>query len=150
MFNSLEQSADENFLADELDIPDESSAYMEFLNNEASARGVLSANWDDEDDDLEEETLLETPLDNIEPYQLFRNALLGMYILSSKLSDLFFANRFIELQQQQPQIYEGLTKGLSPDEQNVIKGVVHEAEAKKLAADAMAAAVGGMPVNGHQ
>lgn len=117
--------------ADELDIPDESSAYMEFLNNEASARGVSSTNWDDEDDDLEEETLLETPLDNIEPYQLFRNALL-------------------ELQQQQPQIYEGLTKGLSPDEQNVIKGVVHEAEAKKLAADAMAAAVGVMPVNGHQ
>lgn len=123
---------------------------MEFLNNEASARGVSSTNWDDEDDDLEEETLLETPLDNIEPYQLFRNALLGMYLLSSKVGDLSLTNRFIELQQQQPQIYEGLTKGLSPDEQNVIKGVVHEAEAKKLAADAMAAAVGVMPVNGHQ
>lgn len=53
-----------------------------------------------------------------------------------------------ELQHTQPQIYEGLTKGLNPDEQNIIKGVVHEAEAKKLAADATAAALG-IPVNGR-
>lgn len=31
----------------------------------------------DSDDDLGEESLLETPLDKIEPYQLFRNALLS-------------------------------------------------------------------------
>lgn len=66
--------------ADELDIPDESSAYMEFLNSEAQARGGSGAAYfEDDDEDLEEETLLETPLDNIEPYQLFRNALLGMF-----------------------------------------------------------------------
>lgn len=66
-------------IADELDIPDESSPYMEFLNSEAQARGAsIPANWgEDDDDDLEEETLLETPLDHVEPYQLFRNALLG-------------------------------------------------------------------------
>lgn len=33
----------------------------------------------DSDDELGEESLLETPLDRIEPYQLFRNALLSMY-----------------------------------------------------------------------
>lgn len=67
------------YVADELDIPDESSPYMEFLNSEAQARGTsIPANWgEDDDDDLEEETLLETPLDHVEPYQLFRNALLG-------------------------------------------------------------------------
>ena len=53
---------------------------MEFLNSEAHARGHadLSA-YAEEDDELEEETLLETPLDLIEPYQLFRGALLGTF-----------------------------------------------------------------------
>lgn len=51
---------------------------MEFLNSEAQAHGAsLLNNWGDDDEDLEEETLLETPLDNVEPYQLFRNALIG-------------------------------------------------------------------------
>ncbi len=31
----------------------------------------------DSDDELGEESLLETPLDKVEPYQLFRNALLS-------------------------------------------------------------------------
>lgn len=65
---------------DEADIPDESSAYMDFLNSEAQARGGLglgSAWGADDEDDLEEETLLETPLDHVEPYMLFRSALMG-------------------------------------------------------------------------
>jgi hypothetical protein len=63
-----------------VDVPDESAAYMEFLNTESQARAALDNILDDDDDDegLEEETLLETPLDLIEPYQLFRGALLGM------------------------------------------------------------------------
>lgn len=50
---------------------------MEFLNS-ASNGAVDLAGYDDEEDTLEEETLLETPLDLIEPYQLFRGALLGV------------------------------------------------------------------------
>lgn len=34
---------------------------------------------DDDDDDLDEESLLETPLDKVEPYGLFKNVLLGMF-----------------------------------------------------------------------
>jgi hypothetical protein len=53
---------------------------MEFLNSEAHARGHTDlSGYTDEDDELEEETLLETPLDLIEPYQLFRGALLGTF-----------------------------------------------------------------------
>lgn len=53
---------------------------MEFLNSEAQAHGASLLNtWGEDDEDLEEETLLETPLDNVEPYQLFRNALLGRF-----------------------------------------------------------------------
>ncbi|CAZ80144.1 unnamed protein product [Tuber melanosporum] len=111
---------------DEADIPDESSAYMDFLNSEAQARGGssgLATAWADEEEDLEEETLLETPLDHVEPYMLFRSALM-------------------DLQNTQPHIYEGLTKALSEDDRNVIKGVIMEAEAKSRASEATAAALG--------
>jgi hypothetical protein len=65
---------------DAVDVPDESAAYMEFLNSEAQGRAEFNFDDDDDDDDiLEEETLLETPLDLIEPYQLFRGALLGKH-----------------------------------------------------------------------
>lgn len=54
---------------------------MEFLNNEAQAHASSGFGEfvDDDDDTLEEETLLETPLDNIEPYQLFRDVLMREY-----------------------------------------------------------------------
>lgn len=34
---------------------------------------------DDDDDELEEESLLETPLDKVEPYSMFKEALLRMF-----------------------------------------------------------------------
>lgn len=40
----------------------------------------------------------------------------------------------IGLQQEQPQLYENLAKILSPEEQQVLQSVFHEAEAKALAA----------------
>ncbi|KAI5843637.1 armadillo-type protein [Tricharina praecox] len=107
---------------DEADVPDESAAYMEFLNTEAQARAAIDFTYDEDDDEaLEEETLLETPLDHIEPYQLFRGALLG-------------------IQQVQPQVYEALTKELTADEKSVITSVFHEAEQKKLEQEAQMAA----------
>lgn len=38
---------------------------------------------DDDDDELDEESLLETPLDKVEPYGLFKHVLLSMCVLSS-------------------------------------------------------------------
>jgi hypothetical protein len=37
---------------------------------------------DDDDDELEEESLLETPLDKVEPYTMFKHALLRMVSLA--------------------------------------------------------------------
>jgi importin-7 len=83
---------DETEPDDETDVKDEQSAYLEFLNEEVSkvvsgtnpeTSNILQAqkfqNLDDNDsdDELGEESLLETPLDKIEPYQLFRDALLS-------------------------------------------------------------------------
>lgn len=69
-----EQEANWDNEADEEEIKDESAAYLEFLNEEAQKFGGVD---DDEDDDeLEEESLLETPLDKVEPYAMFKHALL--------------------------------------------------------------------------
>ena len=74
------------------DVKDGSAAYLEFLNEEVSnqdgidtagsLRGTPQAQKfgaanDDEDDELEEESLLETPLDRVEPYQMFKATLLS-------------------------------------------------------------------------
>lgn len=70
-----EQEADWNNEADEEEIKDESAAYLEFLNEEAQKFGGVDDD-DDDDEELEEESLLETPLDKVEPYSMFKHALL--------------------------------------------------------------------------
>lgn len=57
-----------------------------------------------------------------------------------------------DLQQEQPQLYSNLTNILNQEEQQIIEGVFHEADAKALAAQEIAAAVAaaGIPTNGNQ
>jgi importin-7 len=76
------------------DARDESTAYLEFLNEEAAKFSRLESQYkdgDDSDDELgEDSVLLESPLDKIEPYQLFRTALLSE---SCHSPDLHFEHR---------------------------------------------------------
>ncbi|KAF2244258.1 ARM repeat-containing protein [Trematosphaeria pertusa] len=133
-----EQENDWNNEADEAeDVKDESAAYLEFLNEEAQKFSAVS---DEDDDELEEESLLETPLDKVEPYVMFKHALL-------------------RLQQEQPALYENLTKNLNPEEQQVVQAAVHQADviaqqAAQAAAQAQVAAqtghANGNPVAGQQ
>ncbi|KAL4807189.1 armadillo-type protein [Aspergillus unguis] len=95
------------------DIPDESAAYLDFLNKEAQKFGSFAG--DDDDDELDEESLLETPLDKLEPYGIFKQV-------------------FLNLQQEQPQLYDNLTNILNDEEKKIIESVFHEADAKALAA----------------
>ncbi|KAJ5666989.1 importin [Penicillium macrosclerotiorum] len=122
-----EEEAEE---ATEGDVPDESAAYLEFLNQEAQKFSHFA---DDDDEELDEESLLETPLDKVEPYGMFKHV-------------------FLNLQSEQPQLYDSLTKVLGPDEQQIIQAVFHEADAKAMvaAANAEAAAAAGMQSNGNQ
>ncbi|RVD85252.1 uncharacterized protein DFL_003578 [Arthrobotrys flagrans] len=100
---------------DDKDVADEEAqAYIEFLNQEAQKFNPQSYNADDEEGDLEEESLLETPLDNIEPYQLFRDS-------------------FINLKNTQPQMYDTLIGSLSDEEKNVLRGVVKQADVNQAA-----------------
>jgi hypothetical protein len=56
------------------DVADESAAYLEFLNQEAQKFGSYG---DDDDEDMDEESLLETPLDKVEPYGMFKQVFLS-------------------------------------------------------------------------
>lgn len=62
------------------DVPDESAAYLEFLNKEAQKFGSFA---DDDDDEMDEESLLETPLDKVEPYGMFKHVFLSKSPLPS-------------------------------------------------------------------
>jgi hypothetical protein len=96
-----EWAGDEAAWNEEVEEPEESdakdghSAYLEFLNEEVSISFSTILRWitnssqaqkfqnrddDDDDDELGEESLLETPLDKVEPYQLFRDALLSKFL----------------------------------------------------------------------
>jgi hypothetical protein len=53
---------------------------QENFPNEIQAQKFKNLEDNDSDDELGEESLLDTPLDKVEPYQLFKNALLSKNI----------------------------------------------------------------------
>jgi len=73
---------------DNSDIKDESTAYLDFLSQQAE-KFNQAVGQDEGDDELEEESLLETPLDLMEPYGLFKETLTGMLTLVSDLRCLY-------------------------------------------------------------
>ena len=108
----------------------------------------FGAAQDESDDELEEESLLETPLDKVEPYGLFKGTLFSMHINDVSLS--FSLTRLPqELQQEQPQLYENLTKILNPEEQQIVQAVIVQADANVVAAQAVAAATAAQTNGGH-
>ena len=97
------------------DVKDESAAYLEFLQEEAQKFVV-----DDGDEELEEASLLTSVLDNVEPYNVFKAS-------------------FLKMREGQPQLYENLTKILSPDEQSTLQNVVTQADSISAQVAAVAA-----------
>jgi importin-7 len=88
------------------DIKDESQAYLDFLSEEAKKFGALAD--DDEDSILDEDSLLESPLDKFDPYTTFKESL-G------------------KLQQEQPNLYTQLTAVLEVADREVLTQVVQYA-----------------------
>lgn len=75
-----------NFEEDELDdagddedVHDEESEYLEYLASQAAAH-ANDADGDDFDDDVQEEVLFESPLDEINPYIRFSDSFRGTYL----------------------------------------------------------------------
>lgn len=94
------------------DIKDESQAYLDFLSEEAKKFGALAD--DDDDSLLDDESLLESPLDKFDPYWHFKTAL-G------------------KLQSEQPQLYQSLTAILEQGDRDVLQSVVNHANAVEAA-----------------
>ncbi|KIX05540.1 uncharacterized protein Z518_06412 [Rhinocladiella mackenziei CBS 650.93] len=88
------------------DIKDESQAYLDFLSEEAKKFGALAD--DDDDSILDEDSLLESPLDKFDPYAAFKESL-G------------------KLQVEQPQLYQNLTSILETGDREVLQSVVNHA-----------------------
>ncbi|KAK3331133.1 armadillo-type protein [Apodospora peruviana] len=101
------------------DAKDESTAYLEFLNEEAQKFGAADADLS-EGELGEDSVMLETPLDKLDPYLTFRAS-------------------FLKLQQEQPQFYASLTSHLSANEQSIITGVCQQAETTAILAQQAAA-----------
>ncbi|KAF9896014.1 hypothetical protein BX616_008312, partial [Lobosporangium transversale] len=109
---------------DEEDVFDEGHEYIEYLAKQASKNRPADREDDEESlwDELEEELYFESPLDNLDPYILFRDV-------------------FTALQQQHPTSYSELTKATTKEQQDFIMHLFQTAEANAIkAAEAAAAA----------
>ncbi|KAF8941533.1 hypothetical protein BGZ58_006936 [Dissophora ornata] len=116
-----EDGVEEEWVDDEEDVFDEGHEYLEYLAQQASKSRPADRDEEEESewDELEEEIYFESPLDNIDPYVLFRDVFTG-------------------LQQHNPASYGELTKATTPKQQEYIMTLLQTAETN--AAEAAAAA----------
>jgi hypothetical protein len=64
---------------DDEDVHDDDAEYLEYLASQAAAH-ANDAEGDDFDDDVQEEVLFESPLDEIDPYIRFSDSFRGKFI----------------------------------------------------------------------
>ncbi len=93
--------------------------------------------------------MLETPLDKVEPYGLFKGTLFSMHVLNDGLLLRSLTRLSQELQQEQPQLYDNLTKILNPEEQQIVQAVIVQADTNAVAAQAVAAVTATQTNGGH-
>ncbi|KAG0017779.1 hypothetical protein BGZ80_007926 [Entomortierella chlamydospora] len=108
-----DDGVEEEWVDDEEDVFDEGGEYLEYLAQQASKSRPADREDDEEsewDDELEEELYSESPLDDLDPYILFRDVFTG-------------------LQQHNPASYNELTKATTPEQQEFIMGLIRTAEA---------------------
>ncbi|KAF9170410.1 hypothetical protein BGX20_009005 [Mortierella sp. AD010] len=107
-----DDGVEEEWVDDEEDVFDEGGEYLEYLAQQASKSRPADRDDDEEsewDDELEEEIYSESPLDDLDPYILFRDVFTG-------------------LQQHNPASYNELTKATTPEQQEFIMGLIRTAE----------------------
>ncbi|KAF9586050.1 hypothetical protein BGW38_010110 [Lunasporangiospora selenospora] len=125
-----DEEPEEEWVDDDEDVYDEGHEYLEFLAQQASKAGVVAVDQasggeqkegsannfsieeeDDGDDEdyLEEEIYFESPLDDLDPYVVFRDV-------------------FVGLKQHNPASYNELTKATTPQQQEFIMQLIQIAE----------------------
>ncbi|KAG0315466.1 hypothetical protein BGZ97_008202 [Linnemannia gamsii] len=117
-----EDGVEEEWVDDEEDVFDEGHEYLEYLAQQASKTRPDDREDDEESeyDDLEEEIYFESPLDDLDPYVIFRDVFTG-------------------LQQHNPASYNELTKATTPKQQEFIMNLIQTADANVVKAAAAAA-----------
>ncbi|KAF9544191.1 hypothetical protein EC957_012332 [Mortierella hygrophila] len=129
-----DDDVEEEWVDDEEDVYDEGHEYLEYLAQQASKTRAVKTdggdeeeeeeeNYEDDFGDLEEEIYFESPLDDLDPYIVFREVFTG-------------------LQQHNPASYAELTKETTPEQQEYIVQLINVGEVNATAAaeDAAAAA----------
>ncbi|KAF9433333.1 hypothetical protein BGZ76_009597 [Entomortierella beljakovae] len=118
-----EEAEEEEWVDDEEDVYDEGHEYLEFLAQQAAKVKAVGGGDDEDDDDdeddedLEEEIYFESPLDDLDPYIVFREIFTG-------------------LQQHNPASYNELTKATTPEQQEFILQLLQIGEVNAAAAAA--------------
>ncbi|KAK3816011.1 MAG: armadillo-type protein [Benniella sp.] len=127
-----DSEVEEEWVDDDEDVYDEGHEYLEFLAKEAAKKNAALAgetndggeggddgdedeDEDEDDDDLEEEIYFESPLDELDPYIVFREVFTG-------------------LQQHNHASYNELTKATTPEQQEFIMHLLHVGEVNAIAA----------------
>ena len=128
------------------DVWDEDSAYVELLANESQRLQEKNARQakgeelsdDDEEEDIEEELGYISPLDNVDPYLTFKQALTSKwYKLMGKDAALILSTAF---QMKNGQGYQIATTSLSSEQQTFLMEVMRLADEHAAAATSAAAA----------
>lgn len=100
------------------DVPDEDNEYLEYLASQAASASNGENDFEDlgdfDEEELEEEILFESPLDEIDPYVRFEQV-------------------FRNMQQNNSSSYTLLTKDLTADQQNQIMSILGTAEQHRTA-----------------
>jgi hypothetical protein len=92
------------------DVPDQDAEYLEYLANQAASHNGGESDFEDfDEEEIEEEILFESPLDEIDPYVRFEEVFRG-------------------LQQSNTASYTLLTKDLTAEQQTQIMNVLNAAE----------------------
>lgn len=117
-----DDGVEEEWVDDEEDVFDEGHEYLEYLAQQASKTRPDDRDDDEESeyDDLEEEIYFESPLDDLDPYVVFRDVFTG-------------------LQHHNPASYAELTKATTPEQQAFIMNLISTAETNQAAAAKAAA-----------
>ena len=90
---------------------------------------------------------MDTAIEKIEPYSMFRDTFFGLLMI--RFSSCCQLTLRIVLQQNQPQLYESLTKNLSPEEQSIIQNVIVQANIIQVEERNLAATRDSQQVNGQ-
>lgn len=104
-------------------------------NNNRNAKGNDDGDDDDDEESIEEELGYLSPLDSVDSYRRFKQALGSKFFLSQVFSDELFPDFFfaymiiiIDFEVANPQMYQMATTSLDIEQQTQLMEIIRQAE----------------------